>query len=62
MELKVSEICAATGGALLRGLDLLLKHETGLPVIIADNPLCAVVNGVGKVLDDLDILRRVAMR
>ena len=55
-------IVLAGGGALLRGLDLLLRHETGLPVVVADNPLCAVVNGVGKVLDDLDILRRVAMR
>ncbi len=55
-------IVLAGGGALLRGLDLLLKHETDLPVIIAEDPLCAVVNGVGKVLDDLDILKRVAMQ
>lgn len=54
-------IVLAGGGALLRGLDMLLKHTTGLPVIVAEDPLCAVVNGVGKVLDDLDILRRVAM-
>lgn len=55
-------IVLAGGGALLRGLDLLLKHETNLPVIIAEDPLCAVVNGVGKVLDDLDILKKVAMK
>lgn len=55
-------IVLAGGGALLRGLDLLLKHETDLPVIIAEDPLCAVVNGVGKVLDDLDILKKVAMK
>jgi rod shape-determining protein MreB len=55
-------IVLAGGGALLRGLDLLLKHETDLPIIIAEDPLCAVVNGVGKVLDDLDILKRVAMQ
>ncbi|MBI5674538.1 MAG: rod shape-determining protein [Nitrospirae bacterium] len=54
-------IVLAGGGALLRGLDLLLKQETGLPVTVADDPLCAVVNGVGKVLDELDILRRVAL-
>lgn len=55
-------IVLAGGGALLRGLDLLLKHETDLPVIIAEDPLCAVVNGVGKVLDDLDMLSKVTLR
>lgn len=55
-------IVLAGGGALLRGLDLLLKHETDLPIIIAEDPLCAVVNGVGKVLDDLDVLSRVTLR
>ncbi|RJQ45971.1 MAG: rod shape-determining protein [Nitrospiraceae bacterium] len=54
-------IVLAGGGALLRGLDELLKHETGLPVIVAEDPLSAVVKGVGKVLDDLDILRRVTI-
>ncbi|MBI5741008.1 MAG: rod shape-determining protein [Nitrospirae bacterium] len=54
-------IVLAGGGALLRGLDELLKHETGLTVIVAEDPLTAVVKGVGKVLDDLDILRRVAI-
>jgi rod shape-determining protein MreB len=54
-------IVLAGGGALLRGLDVLLKQETGLPVIIAEDPLCAVVKGVGKVLDDLDLLSRISM-
>lgn len=54
-------IVLAGGGALLRGLDLLLKSETDLPVIVAEDPLGAVVNGVGKVLDDLDILKRVSL-
>jgi rod shape-determining protein MreB len=54
-------IVLAGGGALLRGLDELLKHETGLPVIVAEDPLTAVARGVGKVLDDLDILRRVTI-
>jgi len=54
-------IVLAGGGALLRGLDALLKHETGLPVTVAEDPLTAVARGVGKVLDDLDILRRVTI-
>ncbi|MBI5097755.1 MAG: rod shape-determining protein [Nitrospirae bacterium] len=54
-------IILAGGGALLRGLDALLKHETGLPVIVAEDPLTAVARGVGKVLDELDILRRVTI-
>jgi len=49
------------GGALLRGLDLLIREETGLPVLVAEDPLTAVVRGVGKMLDELDLLRRVAI-
>jgi rod shape-determining protein MreB len=50
------------GGALLRNLDVLLRQETGLPVSVAENPECAVVNGTGKALDELGLLREVAMQ
>ena len=39
------------GGALLRGLDLLVEKETGMPVHVAESPLDCVVNGTGKRLE-----------
>ena len=47
------------GGALLKGLDNLLKQETGLPIKIADDPLTTVVLGSGRALDNLNILKEV---
>jgi rod shape-determining protein MreB len=47
------------GGALLRGLDERLKHETGMPVHIADNPLSSVAIGSGKCLEEFEVLQRV---
>lgn len=47
------------GGALLTGLDTLLRDETGLPVTIAENPLHCVVLGSGRVLEELDKMRGV---
>ncbi|HEY9074138.1 MAG TPA: rod shape-determining protein [Desulfobaccales bacterium] len=47
------------GGALLKGLDELLKQETGLPIKIADDPLSTVVLGSGRALDNLNILKEV---
>jgi len=44
------------GGALLRDLDRLLMEETGLPVIVADDPLTCVVRGSGKALERMEKL------
>lgn len=52
-------IYLAGGGALLRGLDVLLAQQTKIPVHIADDPLTAVARGTGMVLEDLDSLKDV---
>jgi len=49
------------GGSLLRGMDVRLREETGLPIITVDDPLTSVVLGVGKILDELDLLRKVSV-
>lgn len=54
-------IVIAGGGALLRGLDQLLREETDLPVVVADDPLSSVAYGVGRALDDLELLKRVSI-
>jgi rod shape-determining protein MreB len=54
-------IFLAGGGAQLRNLDMLLREVTKVPVLIAENPLDCVVLGSGKVLDELNLLRRVAV-
>src|SRR6187399_266979 len=48
------------GGALLRNLDRRLSEETGLPVLVAENPLTSVVMGAGMMLGDMTLLRRVS--
>jgi rod shape-determining protein MreB len=49
------------GGAQLRNLDVLLREETGLPVMVCDDPVSAVVLGSGKALDHLDLLKEVTI-
>jgi rod shape-determining protein MreB len=45
------------GGALLRGIDVLLQRETGLTVTVADDPLTTVARGSGRALEELETLR-----
>ena len=47
------------GGALLKNLDKCLKEETGMPIIVADDPLTTVALGSGQTLDSIETLRRV---
>ena len=47
------------GGSLLQGLDKLISEETGMPVIIAEEPLTSVVQGAGKTFDHFDLLKRL---
>jgi rod shape-determining protein MreB len=49
------------GGALLKNLDKLLMQETGMPIIVADDPLSSVVLGSGRALDNIEILREIAI-
>jgi len=49
------------GGGLLKNLDKRIREETGLPVSIAEDPLASVVLGTGRMLSDMNLLRRVAI-
>ncbi|HLU99662.1 MAG TPA: rod shape-determining protein [Acidobacteriota bacterium] len=50
------------GGALLKHLDQKIKEETDLPVFLAEDPLSSVVLGVGRMLDDMSLLKRVSLQ
>ena len=49
------------GGALLANLDVLLREETGLPVMVCDDPISAVVLGSGKTLEHMELLKEVTI-
>ena len=52
----------AGGSSLLRGMDKLIAERTGLPVHLADDPMSAVAEGTGVVLNELGFLSRNAPR
>lgn len=54
-------IVLAGGGALIKNLDKLLSHSTGMPVLVADNPLDCVARGADKTLDELEKLKSVLL-
>jgi len=49
------------GGSLLKNLDERIRRETGMPVLVADQPLASVVLGTGKMLEDFKLLRKMAV-
>ena len=52
-------IVLSGGGSLIPNLDVLLREETGLPIMLAEDPLTAVVMGCGRCLDEIELLRDV---
>ena len=49
------------GGGLLANIDILIREETGLPITITDDPLTAVARGAGMALDQIDVLKNIAL-
>lgn len=54
-------VVVAGGGSMIKGLDSLLREATGLPITLAEDPLSAVVLGTGKIMDDTNLLNKVAL-
>ncbi len=54
-------IVISGGGSMLRNLDKRLREETGLPVSVADDPLTSVVIGIGRMLSDISLLRKISI-
>ncbi len=54
-------IMLSGGGALLKDIDKVISNATELPVIVADDPLTSVARGAGKALDQLDLLKEIAL-
>jgi rod shape-determining protein MreB len=55
-------IVLSGGGSLLKNLDYVVRQATGLPVFVSDDPLLCVVNGCGKVLENIKMFRAVLFR
>ncbi len=55
-DISESGILLTGGGALLKGMDIMIERKTGIKTKIADDPMNCVANGIGKVLKNLDIL------
>jgi rod shape-determining protein MreB len=54
-------IVVTGGGALLKNIDKRIREETQLPVFITEDPLTSVVLGAGKMLDDLELLKKISL-
>lgn len=54
-------VILAGGGALLKNMDMRIQKEIGLKAFYCDEPLIAVARGVGKVLDNIELVRRISM-